>query len=147
MIPEWLSVTEAARRLGISAEEVRQRIDAGELKARVDNGHQVVLIDAERRSGEAESTIIIQALMAELRGQITAKDEQLRSRDQELQRLMEQMRAKDQQIERLMVLMAQVQAQARELTQRLLPMTPVDSHSPAPKSGDRRRWWPFRPRR
>ena len=141
MVPEWLSVSQAARRLGVSADEVRERIKAGEMRVRRDNGRRVVLLEAEGSADEDESAIVVQALMAELRGQIAAKEEQLRSREAELQRLNEQMRAKDQQIERLMVLLAQSQAQTQELAQRLLPSPPAAA--PPPAARPRRRWWPF----
>jgi len=143
MVPEWLSVSQAARRLGVSPDEVRERIKAGELKVRRSNGRQVVLMEAEGWGDETDSAIIVQALIAELRGQIAAKEEQLKNREQEIQRLSEQARAKDQQIERLMVLLAQSQAQTQELAQRLLPAPPPPWPAARPDSARRRRWWPF----
>ena len=145
MIPEWLSVPDAARRLGVPVGEIRARIKMGELKARRDDGRQVVLLEGEGLAGESESAIVVQALIAELRGQLAAKDEQFKAREQELLRLNEQMRTKDQQIERLMVLLAQAQAQTQELAQRLLPAPPAAA-SPAAPRPRARRWWLFRRR-
>lgn len=146
MIPQWLSVGEAARRLGVSIADIRELIKAGELKARRSNGRQVVYLEEEEAADESESTIIVQALIAKLRGQIAAKEERLEDREQELLRASEQMRAKDQQIERLMLLLAQAQTQTQELAQRLMSTPPAEALSAAPEPGTGRRWWPLRRR-
>lgn len=152
MIPQWLSVGDAAKRLGVSVADVRDLIKTGELKARRTNGGQVVFLEEEEAADESQSTIMVQALIAKLRGQVAAKEEHLQAREQELLRMADQLRAKDQQIERLMVLLAQVQNQAQELAQRLLPMPPAPAAAPTPPSAParepnpRRRWWPFQRR-
>jgi hypothetical protein len=132
---EWVSINEAAERLGVSEETIRRRIKRGELVRRkepCDQGY-VWQIEVERIPEEPE-TMVLERLPANGPGEVLER-EQLRERvaslESELKDLIELRDAWQEQMRRS----SEAEQQLRELVSRaqmlVQALPPSASHGPA----------------
>ena len=118
-----VTITEAARILGVPEKTVRRHVRNGELPGTQLDTPQgfrwmVELPDGEpQEENQSDNYTVLRELVSVLREELTVRDRQLEAKDQQLE-------AKDKQIEQLHVLLQQAQAAL-----------------PAPR--DNRPWWRF----
>ena len=117
-----MSVTEAAVELGISAEAVRSRLKRGTLRSLKEDGKVYVLLEADRaRQGDDQSPSERSrsgdqsALVENLREQVAYLQGVVAARDRELQARTEEIRRRDQALEREQQLAAMFADRLREL--------------------------------